>query len=158
MFGIASVPWTYAFVAGGGLPLWPSFVAAATYYAAGGGTAGLVRGSAGNLAGVAYAAVTLALVESLGGGVVALSLLVGAAMFIASLHPFVEGLSFAPAGFLGYATLFGVHAGGAVVAVGGLPGETLAAAAAMLVGAAIGFVTDRVARRLAPAPASVGPG
>jgi hypothetical protein len=26
VFGLASVPWTYAFVAGVGLPLWPAFV------------------------------------------------------------------------------------------------------------------------------------
>lgn len=159
VFGIASVPWTYGFVAGLDLPLWPSFVAAATVYAAGGGIDGLIRGSAGNLAGLVYAAATIGIVDgALGGGVAALSLVVGAFMFVASLHPLVRPRAFAPAAFFGYATLFGVHASGATVVVGGLGGETLAATAAMLLGAAIGFGTDRASDRLTPPTASVGPG
>lgn len=152
VFGLASVPWTYAFVAELGLPLWPSFVAAATFYAAGGGLDGLRRGLAGNLAGVVYAAATVGLVEgTFGGGVLALSLVVGAFMFLASLHPFVEPVSFAPAAFFGYATLFGVHAAGTGVALAGLSGETAAAVLAMLVGAGIGLGTETVSNRLVPA-------
>ena len=41
VFGLASIPWTYAFVAGLEIPLWPSFIASATFYAAGGGLLGL---------------------------------------------------------------------------------------------------------------------
>jgi len=41
VFGLASVPWTYAFVAGLRIPLWPSFIASATFYAAGDGIDGL---------------------------------------------------------------------------------------------------------------------
>lgn len=150
VFGVASVPWTYAFVAELGLPLWPSFVAAATYYATSRGLDGFTRGVLGNLAGVAYAAGTLAVVDgALGGGVLALSLVVGVAMFLASLHPFVEPVAFAPAAFFGYATLFGVHAAGSGLAVTGVGGEALAAAVAMLVGAAIGLGTDRLSARLA---------
>lgn len=153
VFGIASVPWTYAFVAGLNLPLWPSFVAAATYYASDRGFGGFTRGLLGNLAGIAYAAGTVAIVDgALGGGVLALSVVVGAAMFVASLHPFVEPLSFAPAGFFGYATLFGVHAAGTGAVLPGLAGETLAAATAMLVGALIGLGTHFLGDRLAPRP------
>lgn len=159
VFGLASVPWTYAFVAGLTLPLWPSFIAAATFYAAGRGRDGLVRGYVGNLLGILYAAATLAIVDGLlGGGAVALALVVGAFMFLASLHPFVAPVSFAPAAFFGYATLFGVHAAGATALLPGLAGETLAALAAMLVGAAIGRGTDVLSTRLAPRPASVGSG
>jgi hypothetical protein len=145
-FGAASVPWTYAFVAGLHIPLWPSFVASATFYAAGGGLDGLVRGYASNAAGIAYAAATLALVAPLGGGPVALSLTVGAFTFLASLHEFVPLLSFTPGGFFGYATMFSVHAAGATAfGVSGLAGETLAALASMLIGAAIGLGTERLA-------------
>lgn len=152
VFGLASIPWTYGFLAGLDLPLWPSFIAAATFYAAGGGRQGLVRGSLGNLAGILYATGTLAVVNGLfGGGVLALSLVVGGFMFLASLHPFVEVLSFAPAAFFGYATLFGIHAADASAVLPGLAGETLAAAAAMLLGALIGALTERLSDHLEPA-------
>ena len=41
LFGLASVPWTYAFVVGS-VPLWPAFIASAGFYAAGGGQAGVL--------------------------------------------------------------------------------------------------------------------
>ena len=114
VFGLASVPWTYAFVAGLHIPLWPSFIASASFYAAGGGIDGVTRSYASNAAGIAYAAATLWLVDGLlGGGVLALSVVVGAFMFLASLHEKVALLSFTPGGFFGYATLFSVHAAGA---------------------------------------------
>jgi hypothetical protein len=146
VFGLASVPWTYAFVAGLGIPLWPSFVASATFYAAGDGMDGLTRGYASNAAGIIYAALTLAVVDGLlGGGIVALSVVVGAFMFLASLHEFVPLLSFTPGGFLGYATMFSVHAAEATAfGLTGLRGETLAAVLSMLLGAVIGLTTDEV--------------
>ena len=151
VFGLASIPWTYAFVAGLEIPLWPSFIASATFYAAGGGLTGLKQGYASNLAGIAYAAATLRIVDLLGGGVVALSVVVGAFMFLASLHGFVRLLSFTPGGFFGYATMFSVNAAGATAfGVTGLPGETLAAVMSMLLGAVIGLTTERLSQSLAP--------
>ena len=150
VFGLASVPWTYAFVAGD-VPLWPAFIASATFYATDKeGLAGLRRGYASNAAGIAYAAATLALVDALGGGVLTLSVVVGAFMFLASLHAFVPLLSFTPGGFFGYATLFSVHAAGATAfGLGGLAGETVAAVVSMLAGACIGLGTERLSDRLA---------
>lgn len=150
VFGLASVPWTYAFVAGLRIPLWPSFIASATFYAAGGGIDGLTRGYASNTAGIVYAALTLGVVDGvLGGGVVALSVVVGAFMFFASLHEFVPLLSFTPGGFFGYATMFSVHAAGATAfGLTGLPGETLAAVVSMFIGAVIGLATDEIVERL----------
>lgn len=148
-FGAASVPWTYAFVAGG-VPLWPSFVASASFYAAGGGLDGLVRGYASNAAGIAYGVATLAAVGAVGGGPVVLALVVGLAMFLVSLHADLPLLSFTPGGFFGYATLFGVHAAEATLpGLGGLPGEAAAAALSMLAGACIGLGTERAGERLA---------
>lgn len=151
VFGLASVPWTYAFVAGLHIPLWPSFVASATFYAAGGGIEGIKRGYASNAAGIAYAAATLAIVDALlGGGPVALAVVVGAFMFLASLHEFVPLLSFVPGGFFGYATMFSVEAAGATAfGVPGLPGETLAALLSMLLGACIGLGTEWLSERFA---------
>jgi len=151
VFGLASVPWTYAFVSGG-VPLWPAFVASATFYAVDeDGLVGLRRGYASNLAGICYAAATLAVVDGvLGGGPLALSVVVGAFMFLASLHAAVSPLSFTPGGFFGYATLFSVHAAEATAfGVSGLPGETLAAVVSMLLGAVIGLGTDLLSDRVA---------
>ncbi len=149
VFGVASVPWTYVFVTGG-VPLWPSFIASASFYAAGGGLDGLVRGYASNLAGILYGAATLVVAAALGGGTVALSVVVGLFMLLASLHEAVSPLSFTPGGFFGYATLFSVHAAGATAfGVTGLAGETLAAVVSMLLGACIGLGTERVSERLA---------
>jgi len=61
-------------------------------------------------------------------------------------EPFVPLLSFTPGGFFGYATMFSVHAAGVTAfGVSGLAGETLAALASMLIGAAIGLGTERLA-------------
>lgn len=151
VFGLASVPWTYAFVAGD-VPLWPAFVASATFFAVDrDGVAGLARGYASNVAGIALAAATLAVVAGLlGDGTLALAVAVGAAMFLASLGEFVPLLSFTPGMFFGYATLFGVHAADATAfGVVGLAGETLAAAVAMVIGAAIGLGADAASDALA---------
>mgnify|MGYP002338717889 CR=1 FL=1 len=140
VFGVASVPWTYAFVVGG-VPLWPSFISSASYYASDGGTEGLAVSYLNNFAGILYAAATLAVVDAyLGGGVLALSLVVGIFMFAASLHDAVVG--FAPAVFLGYATMFSVHAAEAPLFLSGVAGETVASVGSMFVGAAIGVGTD----------------
>lgn len=149
-FGLAAVPWTYVFVAQLHLPLWPSFVASASFFAAGSGPDGLVRSYAGNVLGIGYAAATLLVVGAVGGGSVALALVVGAFMLLASLHAFVPRLSFTPAAFFGYATLFGVHAAGETAfGVSGIAGEATAAVVSMLLGACIGLVTQYVSRRAA---------
>ena len=146
VFGLASIPWTYGFVAGLHIPLWPAFIASATFFAAGEGLDGVARGYASNAVGIAYAAATLALVDGTGGnGVVLLSLLVGVAMFLASLHEFVPLLSFTPGGFFGFATMFSVHAAEATAfGVTGLSGQTLAAVVSMFIGAVIGPSTDEL--------------
>lgn len=146
VFGLASVPWTYAFVVGFELPLWPSFIASATFYAAGDGLDGLARGYASNLAGTLYGAVTLAVVNTyFEGGVIALSVVVGVFMFLATLHEFVPLLSFTPGGFFGYATMFSVHAANTTAfGVTGLSGETVAAVSSMFFGAVIGLTTDEM--------------
>jgi len=148
VFGVASVPWTYAFALAN-VPLWPSFIASATYYAADDDDPeAFRRATASNAVGVAYASGTLAVVDLLGGGTVVLAVVVGLCMFLASLHAAVPLLSFTPGGFFGYATMFSVHAAGVTVALGGLSGETVAAACSMAVGAAIGLATDRLAADL----------
>ena len=96
-------------------------------------------------------AATLLIVDTfLGGSVLALSVVVGVFMSLASLHEYVPLLSFTPGVFFGYATMFSVHAAG-VSAFGfpGLVGETLAALTAMFIGAGIGLATDVLSGELA---------
>ena len=140
----------HAFVAGLHLPLWPSFVASASFFAAGGGLDGLVRGYFGNLAGIGYAVATILVTGAVGGGPVTLSFVVGAFMLLAGLHAFVPRLDFTPGAFFGYATMFGVHAAGAgAFGLTGLAGEGTAAVVAMLLGACIGLAVERTAGELA---------
>lgn len=150
VFGLASIPWTYAFVAELHLPLWPSFIASATFYAAGGSLEGLKRGYASTVAGIVYATATIWIVDAFfAGDVVALSVVVGVFMFLVGLHDYVSLLSFTPGGYFGYATMFGINATGATAfGVVGLPGQTLAALAATCLGAAIGFGTERLSHTL----------
>jgi hypothetical protein len=145
VFGLLSVPWTFGFEQVAGLPLWPSFLASASFFAAGGGPRGLTRSLANNALGALYAAATLALVASAGLGVVGLSLLVGAGMFAASLHALVNRLSFTPAAFVGYAAAFGVDATGARLASTGPAGTLTATLAAMAIGAGLGWLAETAA-------------
>lgn len=149
VFGLVSVPWTYGFEQAAGLPLWPSFIASASFFAAGGGSPGAARSLAGTLVGALYAAATLALAAWAGGGAVALSVTVGAFMLLASLHAFVPGLSFTPAGFFGFAVLFSVHAAGVSLGASGLTGELIAAGASLAIGTAIGWLAEAAAGSLA---------
>ncbi|MFB6254462.1 MAG: DUF1097 domain-containing protein [Halobacteriaceae archaeon] len=146
VFGLASIPWTYALVAGLHIPLWPSFIASATYYSVGDGLKGLSKGYASNVAGIIYAALTIVIVSRyFGGEVLALSFVVGLFMFLASLHDFIPLLSFTPGGFFGYATMFSIHAANATAfGIAGLSGETIAAVISMFIGAVIGLITDGV--------------
>lgn len=149
-FGLASVPWTYAFVVSG-VPLWPSFIASASFYAAGGSLDGLKRASASNAIGILYATATIAFVTAVfDGGVLPLSITVGAFMLLATLHDYVPLLSFTPGGFFGYATMFSVHAAeAAAFGISGLAGETVAATGAMFIGAVIGYTTEWLSEMLA---------
>jgi hypothetical protein len=158
VFGLVSVPWTFGFELLASLSLWPSFIASGTYFAAGSGTRALSRGLAGNLAGAALALATLGIVDLAVLGAPGLALVVGAAMFVAGLHAFVDLLSFTPAGFVGYATLFSVDAAGTQLAASGLAGIGVATVASMLMGALLGFGADLAAqwyadRKTAAAPA-----
>lgn len=114
-------------------------------FAAGGGARGFGASWAGNALGAVYAAATLAIVAATGAGVLGLSVIVGAFMLLASLHALVPGLAFTPAAFLGYASMFGVHAGDDALIVAGTQGELVATLVAMTIGAGLGWLAERLA-------------
>lgn len=138
LFGAASVPWTYGFELAPSLPLWPSFIASAAVFAAGGGWSGLRDALVGLTLGATYAAATLWIAGGAGAGVLALSIAVGAFMFVASLHEAVPWTGYGPAAFLGFAAMFSVTAAGIGLGGAGLLPELTATLGSMAIGALIG--------------------
>lgn len=156
LFGAVSVPWVLGFALVDGLPLWPSFLASGTVFAAGlaadsrdaaapAGLAGSVpaRALASNLVGIGYAAASLGIVAAFGGSVFVLSLAVGGFMLLVGLHAFVPLLSFRPGAVVGFASLFSVAAGDpALFGLTGVAGATVATALSMVIGVGIGVGVD----------------
>lgn len=146
VFGAVSVPWTYAFIAAG-IPLWPSFIGSAGYYASTRGPRGWLDTNLGAGIGILYAAVTLAAVGD--ATLLVLSVAVGVGMLVASLHPLVDLLSYGPAAFLGYAVMFSVDAADATVfGLAGVSGSLVAALLSLGIGATIGVGTDYTAAEI----------
>ncbi len=149
IFGLVSVPWTYLFGIFN-LVLWPSFIASASFFASGAKARGFLRSYLNNFLGIAYAAITILITDSLfGSDLLWLSIFVGILMFVASMHYLVRQLSFMPATFFGYAVMFSVNAFGGTVFVSGLLGQFLAAALSMLIGALIGLSVDSLGSMIA---------
>lgn len=153
VFGVLSVPWTFGFEQIHGLPLWPSFIASASFFATEGGLRGAGKSLAGNLLGAIYGAATLGLVAWVGLGTIGLSFVVGSFMLLASLHALLPALSFTPAAFLGYASLFGVHEAAVRLALPGVGGELLAAGTALVIGGLVGLLAENLTR-LASSPST----
>lgn len=100
--------WVYQTIGLPGLRLipWIGFVAWATYYAAGGGRAAVVRSLPLAGAGVLLAALTMFAVEKAGGGLIALVLLVALLAFVLVAMAWHKLLAYTPAAFLGGSYLF----------------------------------------------------
>ena len=146
VFGIASIPWTYLFALFQ-IPLWPSFIASASFFASG---KKFFKSYLNNLIGIIYAALTLLFARDIfRSSVLWLSIIVGIFMFIGSLHYMLKLLSFLPAVFLGYATMFSINAAKATIGgVSGIFGQVLATATSMLIGSIIALMVHLAARRL----------
>lgn len=148
VFGVVSIPWTYGFLRWE-IPLWPSFIGSATYYASTRGASGLGRTVLAASLGIAYAATTLAVAGD--AAILVLSVAVGVGMLVASLHPLVSVLAHGPAAFMGYAALFSVDAASATVfGLTGLGGVTAATTVSFVVGSVIGLFTEYVAGMVHP--------
>ena len=94
------------------VPVWVVFVGWASFFAAGGGLLGFTRSLMMSIVGVIVAVLVLLVVQPLGGSAwsVAVAVGIGAAVLVAVSA--VKGLEFTPAGFLGFASTFGVLAAG----------------------------------------------
>ncbi len=144
--GVLAGVWTYVSVELA-LVTWVAFVAWACFFAAGGGTTGLAKGLAANVAGVFWGWLISLGINHVSGSTLALALMVTLVGFVLCVEAALPLLSFIPGGFAGTAVFFGTgfDLGGTLVAV--------------VAGALFGLVSEVVAARLQraitpPAPQS----
>ncbi|RYC03570.1 DUF1097 domain-containing protein [Nocardioides zhouii] len=129
--GVLAGIWTYASVE---LTLitWVAFVAWACFFAAGGGTTGLAKGLAANVAGIFWGWVISQGIENISASTLALALMVTVVGFILCVEAALPLLSFIPGGFAGTAVFFGTgfDLSGVLIAV--------------VAGALLGIVSERL--------------
>lgn len=104
--GVLAGAWTFVSVELA-LITWVAFVAWACFFAAGGGTSGLAKGLAANVAGVFWGWVISQGLENVSGSTLALALMVTVVGFILCIEAALPLLSFIPGGFAGTAVFFG---------------------------------------------------
>lgn len=146
--GVLAGAWTYVSVE---LTLitWVAFIAWACFFAAGGGTGGLAKGLAANVAGVFWGWVISQGLTNVSDSTLALALMVTVVGFLLCVEAALPLLSFIPGGFAGTAVFFGTGFD--------LSGCLIAIAA----GAVLGIVSERLGAaiqhmisRREPAPAT----
>lgn len=144
---VVCIPWTYAFITFG-IPLWASFLGAGSYFAGGGDKSGLLKAVPSGLLGILLAVSTVFLaVNVLGGGLLVLSLVVGAAGFTAIALSRSSSFAFIPGTFVGYATTFAVMA---AFPSASLPEQATKAGVGLLAGVAMGYLIQTVNSVLSP--------
>lgn len=101
--------WVYVSIGMPHLQLFPwiGFVAWAAFFAAGGGTEGIVKPLAASSAGILLTALTMFGVTQAGGSLPILMVLVAILAFILVILSQISFFSYTPAAFLGAATYFG---------------------------------------------------
>jgi len=124
------------------LSLWPVIVALGCSLAAGGGVPGLQKTLAGTISGVIWALVANAVSRAVGGQDLVQALVYGAAAFGMVLQAQLPLLSYTAGAFAGAGVAMGLRA---VSIQGGIR-----VAIALALGAALGFVAERIERALPP--------
>jgi uncharacterized protein DUF1097 len=121
--------------------IWPGIVALGCYYAAGGGVSGLQKTVIGTLSGVVWVLVAAAVRVAIGGTSIVTALIAGAmvcGIVLLARVPFLGFIAGALAG-AGVAWGLGVNT----------LNEAIRVAIALIVGAVLGFVAERVAGAVA---------
>jgi hypothetical protein len=139
--GILIAVWTYIALGVAALPVWAGIVAWGCFFAAGGKTTGLTKTIASNLSGVVWAFLALWAAGQLGGGLPALSAMVGLAAFFMVLQAKLPALSFIPGAFLGAATAVSVVVGAGTT----FPHPWVKTIIALVAGAVFGYVSEMLA-------------
>lgn len=137
------------------VPVWVVFIAWASFFILGAGTAGMVKSIASNLTGIAIASLTLLSIEILGGGTAVAAIAVGvgsAAMVQASKVPLLSAI---PAIVWGFASTVGTTAvTGEAITTGSINNPALVAALAMVLGACFGIVSELWGKVMTSRPAA----
>ena len=129
--GLLAGIWTYASVELA-LITWVAFVAWACFFAAGGGTSGLAKGLAANVAGVFWGWVISQGLENVSSTTLALALMVTVVGFILCIEAALPLLSFIPGGFAGTAVFFGTSF------------DLVGVLIAIVAGAVLGIVSEKL--------------
>lgn len=141
--GLLAVVDTYFTAAILPLPVWVTFIAWASFFIVGGGSAGFVKSVSCNLTGLVISSLTLILIKSFNGDVFTASILVGigsAAMVQASRIAKINTL---PAIVWGFASTVGTTiATGKDILTPGFENPALIAATALIVGASFGYISE----------------
>ncbi|APR38508.1 DUF1097 domain-containing protein [Paraburkholderia sp. SOS3] len=131
------------------VPVWVTFIAWASFFVLGGGTAGLVKSVASNLTGLLISSLTLLAIATTHRSDFAIAICVGigsAAMVQASKIRLLDVL---PAIVWGFASTVGTTvATGKAITTPGMSNPALVAAAALVTGAVFGFVSERLGNAL----------
>lgn len=145
VIGLLVAVWVYVSVGipSLGLIVWVGVIGWASFYAAGGGIAGLKKAAVCNVLGAIIAAIAATLAGAIGGGLLVLCALLFVAVFIMCVMAKVDILSSIPSSFLGAAAFFG-------------SGVKLDASIAMLLvslvcGSVLGYISEAGAKSIAKA-------
>jgi hypothetical protein len=153
--GLLAVLDTYLTVTVWPVPVWVTFIAWASFFIVGGGSAGFVRSVASNLTGLVISSLVLLGIATVSEAPFFIAILVGvgsAAMVQASKVPL---LSILPAIVWGFASTVGTTAvGGKPMTTPGLGNPALIAASALITGAVFGYVSERLGEALTSKPST----
>ncbi|NPT59159.1 DUF1097 domain-containing protein [Paraburkholderia elongata] len=131
------------------VPVWVTFIAWASFFVLGGGTAGFVKSVASNLTGLLISSLTLFAIATTSNTAIAIAICVGignAAIVQASKIKLLDVL---PAIVWGFASTVGTTvATGKAITTAGLSNPALVAAAALMTGAVFGFVSEVIGNAL----------
>jgi hypothetical protein len=137
------------------VPIWVVFLAWASFFFVGGGTAGWIRSVSSNLVGVVIASASLYAAELLGGSIIVTAIAVGVGSALMVQASWVGLLSTTPAVVVGFASTVSTVAGtGAAIVETSISHPGLVAACACVLGATFGIASEYLANamtRTAPA-------
>jgi hypothetical protein len=137
--GVLIAIWTYVAVAVvPELSVWAAIVAWGCFFAAGGKGQGFQKTVFANLSGLIYVWLIMQLLPHVGGGNIALAILVGVIAFLMVMQSKVPALSFIPGAFIGAAVTVGSGGAGDMT-------HLIYLAVSLVIGAALGFVSEAMA-------------
>ncbi|MFJ5298026.1 DUF1097 domain-containing protein [Pseudomonas sp. SLFW] len=135
------------------VPVWVTFIAWASFFVVGGGSAGFVRSVASNLTGLVISSLVLLGIATVSEAPIIIAVLVGAGSALMVQASKVPLLSILPAIVWGFASTVGTTAvGGKPMTTPGLENPALIAAVALVTGAVFGYVSERLGDALTSKP------